>query len=227
MRADSPEKDEQHDKDRYLLTYADLITLLLGLFILLYATSSIDNEKYQEMQSAFGNLFGVQNKLKELPKEGFIITKENVFPINRTKNILQSLIDSSNLSQSINLTYNDRGITISILEDIIFSSGEAELKTESQRLLKDLAKIIKELPNEVRIEGHTDNLPINSTRYPSNWHLSVERATNTAYYLMENEGIDPAKVSIVGFSSYKPLASNSTPEGRAMNRRVDIVILKQ
>ncbi len=220
-------EEESGEKDRYLLTYADLITLLLGLFIILYAMSNVDSEKYAQMQIALGNLFGVENQLKEIPKGKFIITKENIIPVRNTKDIVQSIIDSSKLSKNFNLKENKRGVTISILDDILFSSGTADLQKQSKEVLKVVGKLIRKLPNDVRIEGHTDNIPIKSKQFPSNWHLSVARANNTAYYLMQYEKIDPSKVSIVGYSSYRPVADNSTPEGRAFNRRVDIVILKK
>ncbi|MGE5497330.1 MAG: flagellar motor protein MotB, partial [Syntrophothermus sp.] len=94
-------------------------------------------------------------------------------------------------------------------------------------ILNKLAAVIKTLPNDVRVEGHTDNVPINSSQYQSNWHLSVARALNTAYYLINSQGLSPEKVSIVGYSEYHPVKSNETPEGRRNNRRVDIVILKK
>ena len=109
---------------------------------------------------------------------------------------------------------------------MVFPSGSADLKKGSQIVLSQLAGIIKELPNDIRIEGHTDNIPISTKQFPSNWHLSVARALNTAYFLISEEGLDPEKVSIVGYSEYKPIESNETALGRASNRRVDIVIIK-
>ncbi|MFH1194318.1 MAG: OmpA family protein [bacterium] len=217
---------EETEKDRYLITYADLITLLLGLFILLYAISSIDVKKYENLISVMGNVFGTTEKII-----GFDTTPTGVnekIPVVKTlKQQLQDVIQENGYGKVVRLTENERGITISILDEILFPSGSADLNEPSKEILKNIANIIRELPNDIRIEGHTDNLPISSSAYPSNWHLSVARATNTAFHLMLNEGILQDKVSIVGYSEFQPVASNETEEGRAQNRRVDLVILKQ
>ena len=107
----------------------------------------------------------------------------------------------------------------------MFAPGKAELVENSKYVLKNLAVILRALPNDIRIEGHTDNIPINTAVFPSNWHLSVARATSTAYYLMQYENLNPDKISVVGYAEYKPIASNDTPEHRSQNRRVDIVII--
>ncbi|MFA6596786.1 MAG: OmpA family protein [Ignavibacteriaceae bacterium] len=216
---------EESDKDRYLITYADLITLLLGLFIILYAISKVDSGKYTKMVTALGNTFG---------KSGQVFDKGGKFPSDLPspppsglKDELGRLVNQYNYSGHISLEENERGITIHILDDILFQSGKADLSDGSKLVLSRLSKILKELPNDFRIEGHTDDVPINSSSFPSNWHLSVARALNTAYYLVNTEGLPPERVSIVGNSEYKPIASNDTEEGRASNRRVDIVIIKK
>ncbi|WP_337865736.1 OmpA family protein [Ignavibacterium sp.] len=213
---------ESSEKDRYLITYADLITLLLGLFILLYTASNLDIQKYEKMLSAFGNVFGTETakiKIDAIPEK--VIST----PLDKLKNDITQLIAETD-TKSIRMEENERGITIHILEDIVFPSGSAELKPTSKFVLKKVADIIKKLPNDIRVEGHTDNIPISSAAFPSNWHLSVARALNTAYYLIKDEGVNPDKVSIVGYAEYKPIELNDTPYGRASNRRVDIVIIK-
>jgi len=115
-------------------------------------------------------------------------------------------------------------LTIHLLERLLFESGSAELKPEAKAVLDTIAEILKLLPNKIRIEGHTDDRPIKSARFPSNWHLSVARALNTAYYLM-SKGVNPEKISIAGYSEYRPIAPNDSEENRAKNRRVDIVII--
>jgi len=214
---------ESGEKDRYLITYADLITLLLGLFILLYTASNLDVQKYEKMVNAIGNVFGSDHKtIKIFPEKELPVTT----PLTSLKSEVNNLIEKNNYSSSIKLEENSRGVTIHILEDIVFPSGSAELKKSSKIVLQQLAAIIRRLPNDIRIEGHTDNVPINTYQFPSNWHLSVSRALNTAYYLMTEQGLDPEKLSIVGYSEYKPLESNQTSDGKAANRRVDIVIIK-
>ncbi len=213
---------DDRDSDRYLITYADLITLLLGLFIILYAISNIDASKYQKMAAAMENLFGNEGKIVGMEKTTIIPA-----PQNNLSAELEKLIADYGYGNSINLEKSERGIIIHILDDLLFPSANAELNSASKTVLSRLAEILKKIPNNIRIEGHTDDVPIYSSLYPSNWHLSVARALNTAYYLIENEKLSPEKISIVGYSEYQPVADNSTPEGRASNRRVDIVIIKK
>jgi chemotaxis protein MotB len=220
---ESPFTDSS-DKDRYLITYADLITLLLGLFIILYAISNVDIEKYKTMISAMGSVFGDNGEVIGLERGTDLI---NIKEIDNLKIKVDELIQEYNYENSVRVEENERGIVIRILEDILFSSGSAELGPDSKRVLKQLGEIIINLPNDIRIEGHTDNIPISTGRYPSNWHLSVNRALNTAYYLINDENIQPDKVSIVGYSEYQPVESNEDLEKRALNRRVDIVIIKE
>ncbi len=147
-------------------------------------------------------------------------------PVNTTRQQINDLIEEFHYDHSIRLEENERGLTIRILEDILFASGKSKLNPDSKEVLGKLADIIKALPNDIRVEGHTDNVPISTNEYPSNWHLSVNRALNTAYFLIEEKNISADKVSIVGYSEYKPIAPNTSDDGRALNRRVDLVIIK-
>jgi chemotaxis protein MotB len=194
----------------------------LGLFIILYAISNIDIQKYEKMMNAIGSVFGGAQVINGEPT-GNALTVE---PIDQLKNELDNLIADMKYTNSISVEENERGLTLHILDDILFPSGSADLNSGSQVVLSQLAGIIKKLPNDIRVEGHTDNIPIKSSLYPSNWHLSVARALNTAYFLIDKENVDPDKVSIVGYSEYQPMETNATPIGRAKNRRVDLVIIK-
>ncbi|HVO75789.1 MAG TPA: OmpA family protein [Ignavibacteriaceae bacterium] len=214
---------EGSDKDRYLITYSDLITLLLGLFIILYAISNIDARKYEKMITAISYVFGHEGKIVGLKND--VINVE--LPSNNLKNELADIIKEYKYDNYVKLEENERGITIHIMDEILFPSGSAELNKNSLVVLKNIASVIRKLPNDIRVEGHTDNVPISKPNYPSNWHLSVARALNTAYYLINNENLPSDKVSIVGYSEYKPIASNDTEEGRSMNRRVDLVIVNK
>ncbi|MDP2363676.1 MAG: OmpA family protein [Ignavibacteria bacterium] len=147
-------------------------------------------------------------------------------PLGNLRSEINTLIEKNNYTSSIKLEENARGVTIHILEDIVFPSGSSELKNGSRIVLQQLSAIIKKLPNDIRIEGHTDDVPISTSQFPSNWHLSVARALSTAYYLITEQGLDPEKLSIVGYSEYKPIDSNESVSGRATNRRVDIIIIK-
>lgn len=170
-----------------------------------------------------GSVFGNTEQIIRVPE---LPVNQLANEIDNLKNQLNSVIKRYNYANSVSLEENERGIVIHIIDDILFQSGVAQLNSTSQNILHQLALILKELPNDIRIEGHTDNIQINSLAYPSNWHLSVSRALNTAYYLIQEEGLSQEKLSIVGNSEYKPISDNNTLDGRAKNRRVDIVIIK-
>jgi flagellar motor protein MotB len=191
--------------------------ILTGINNTLDAMVEPIREGAEALENYFGNETGVQinpeTKIITTPKESF-------------SDQLRKLITDYHYSKSIQLEESERGIIVHILEDVLFAPGRAVLTENSKIVLNRLAGIIKELPNDIRIEGHTDNTPIGTSRYPSNWHLSVDRALNTAYYLINNQGLDPDKVSIVGYAEYRPIALNDSPDSRSKNRRVDLVILK-
>lgn len=143
------------------------------------------------------------------------------------KSKVENFIKEYNVQNNVKLTENERGFTISILDKILFKSGQAKLSEEAKPILAKIAQILKTLPNDIRVEGNTDDVPINTPEFPSNWHLSIARATNTAYYLMKNQGLNQEKVAIVGNAEFKPTVKDTTEEARAQNRRVDIVILNK
>ncbi len=220
-------REEPENHERWLLTYADLITLLLGLFVILYAMSKIDATRYAEMVSALSGVFGgtrlgssqATSVVVDLPSALLKAERDNI--AEELRNVLhRSLSDSLVL-----LTSDERGITVHLLEELLFASGSAELKRNSLKTLDTLASVLRSFPNPLRIEGHTDNVPIHTALFPSNWHLSVARAVNAAYYLMERHGIQAERISVVGYAEYRPLVPNTTPELRSKNRRVAIVIL--
>ena len=198
------------------------------MFIILYAISNVDAQKYEKMSSAMGSVFG-SAKFKIETNIPTPLARSDEFaqkPLDFLRQELDEIVEYNELNNSVSIENNQRGVVIRILDDVLFSSGNAELKVKAQEVLKLIAEIIIKLPNDIRVEGHTDNIAINSVQYPSNWHLSIARALNTAYYLIQAEDIDPDKVSVVGYAEYNPIADNSTIEGRAKNRRVDIIVIK-
>jgi len=197
---------------------------LLGLFIILYAISNVDVSKYESMMENIGEYFGNESFANPEFKSDYLDISDNKYTL---KSTLQNFIEEYDYSNNIRLIENERGIIISIMDNILFQSGEAELSEESKPILSKMTQLLKKLPNDIRIEGHTDNIPISTENYPSNWHLSIARATNTAYYLMNNLGLNQERVSVVGNSEFRPLAENDSPESRSLNRRVDIVILNK
>ncbi|HUI64440.1 MAG TPA: OmpA family protein [Bacteroidota bacterium] len=216
-----------HDNsERWLLTYADLITLLLGLFVILYAMSKIDAGKYAEIVNALGGVFGTSKGIM-VGNQGVMESHIPLIQNEREKiaHELQSALHLESQKLPIAISSNERGITVHIMEELLFASGSAEIKTSSMPTLDSLARVLRTLPNDVRVEGHTDNVPINTSLYPSNWHLSVARAVSIAYYLIQEHSLKPEKVAAVGYAEYQPLVPNDSDEHRAQNRRVDIVIL--
>ncbi len=227
MKKKKQQHGEHDNSERWLLTYADLITLLLGLFVILYAMSKIDAGKYAELVAALGGVFG-GGKPSVLP--GNIGMLEQPLPplLSERARIEEELRKAMKIESEkglVSLTHDERGVTVHLQEELLFSSGSAELQQGSLNTLDALAAILKELPNDIRIEGHTDNLPINTPAFPSNWHLSVARAVNTGFYLLTKHGLAPERISVVGYSEYRPLVPNTSTENRARNRRVDIVII--
>jgi chemotaxis protein MotB len=215
-------KNSEHvSQDRWLLTYADLITLLLGLFVILYAMSNIDKKKYSQWVAAFGGEFG-SGKV-ESNGGGDLMTEltEQL----RVEKLLKQVLEIDGKSSALSISIDERGVTIHIQEELLFPSGEAKLKGSSYKMLDSLSSALHKIPNDIRVEGHTDNIPIKTEEFPSNWHLSVTRAMNTGYYLIEHHKFSSDKLSVVGYGDSKPIVANTTEKNRALNRRVDIVVL--
>ncbi len=218
---------EPENQERWLLTYADLITLLLGLFVILYAMSKIDTQKYAQVVVALGDVFGSPNaasirlRLTELDQALPQFYRERAEIESQIRKALQ--LDRNSLP--ISITQDERGVTVHLQEQLLFPSGSADLKFSSLTTLDRLGEALRHMTNDIRVEGHTDNVPISTPQFPSNWHLSVGRALNVGYYLIEKHGMNPEKVSVVGYSEYHPLLPNTTEDNRTRNRRVDIVVL--
>jgi chemotaxis protein MotB len=218
---------EPENTDRWLLTYADLITLLLGLFVILYAMSNIDATKYTALVNAFGDVFGETPVGRGAGIAGGIQPPINVMQSdrNRIDNEIREALQHHSESGAITISNNARGVTIHIAEGLLFESGSADLKPSAAAALDTIAGVLARFPNDVRVEGHTDNVPISTSAFPSNWHLSVARALNTAYYLVTKHGLKQERVGVVGYSEFQPLAPNTSVDNRARNRRVDIVVV--
>jgi len=213
--------------DRWLLTYADLITLLLGLFVILYGMSKIDAVKYSQVAAALGGVFGgeksgvLSGKVGVLPQEVNTLQQER----SRIMNEIGRAIGQTAKPGLVSMTQNERGVTVHLMEELLFNSGSAELKESSLRTIDALAEVLRQFPNDIRVEGHTDDIPIHTDRFPSNWHLSVNRALSAGFYMIKKHGLNPEKISVVGYSEYRPLVPNTSAENRTRNRRVDIVIV--
>lgn len=224
-------KREENSGGDWMTTYGDMVTLLLCFFVLLYSFSSVDAEKFNLMIEGLQGKLGVLSGGKTI-SDGQLINKgiDSIDPsVNRFGEVYDSLsnkISEEGLEEDIKLEITEKGLTIHFSGKVLFDLGRAKIKDNSRKILNDISGVIRELPNDIMVEGHTDNLPINSSRYPSNWELSTARATNVVKYFIEKNGLSPQRLSAAGYSKYKPLEQNDSQENRSLNRRVDVVILK-
>ena len=218
----------QDNPDRWLLTYADLITLLLAFFIVMYSMSVMDAKKFGKVSQALQGILKGGPSVLKLPDITSINNGHGLLATGDL-NMLQTKIheDMTRLGRNgdVGTSINERGLTIHILESALFDDGKADLKPKAREMLDMMAGDLLKMPNHVRVEGHTDDRPINTPRFPSNWELSTARATEVVRYLIERHTYPPSKISALGYSSYRPYVPNNGVENRAKNRRVDIVVL--
>jgi len=220
---------------RWLLTYADMLTLLFALFVIMYSISAVDVEKLRALAMALGNAFGLKGHISVMQTGATtdtkpIIMEQSQVQLTTLKERVQKWILQQKLEREVKIRFNERGLVISLMTDkILFRSGYADLLPRTQRILSDIAELLKETTNPLVIEGHTDDVAITSPvikrKYNDNWDLSTARAVNVLKYLIR-KGISPDRLSAAGYSSYKPLVPNIDDITRAKNRRIDIVILK-
>lgn len=281
--------EEHENEERWLLTYADMITLLLALFIILAGASKVDPHKYDQISQSLKQAFSVAPSGDTILNPGQareqspVVENTDVTVINaenkKLKGDNQSLMESNGalnqrletsiarlesiqqqiaaskaaaayakadkqisqlkvevnaflqkndtLKSQVEVKVDGRGLVLRVLPDkVLFQSGEAVLRPAAATLLNPLARLLSKQPNSIRIEGHTDNVPIHTLQFPSNWELSTARATSVVRYLIKR-GVAANDLSAAGYADTKPLASNRTISGRARNRRIEIIVLRQ
>ncbi|AGB40637.1 flagellar motor protein [Halobacteroides halobius DSM 5150] len=223
-------RDKDDNGADWMTTYADMVTLLLAFFVLLYSFSSINAQKFKMMIEGLQGKLGVLEGGKTISESKMINAGLNSPRIsNELSNLYRQVskyIKENNLEKDINLKVDERGLTIRFTGQVLFELGEAKIKSGSKDTLSQIAAFIKSVPNDVVIEGHTDSLPISNSDFASNWELSTTRATNVIKYFIEQNSITPSRLAAAGYSKYKPIRPNNSPRNRAMNRRVDVVILR-
>jgi len=214
---------------RWLLTYADMITLLLALFIILFAISNISAVKFNRLARAISGGFSSTDAINNPPNGGTTGAQRgrtDEANMASVKAQLDKYIAQQNLKSKVQTRIGKQGLVITLLSDkTYYDSGSAELRPETKRLLDVVAGQLRNVRNEVRVEGSTDNVPIATAQYPTNWELSAARATGVTRYLVEHERIDPTRISFAGFGQFRPKFANDSDAHRQQNRRVDIVIL--
>ena len=224
-------KPDDINPNAWMDTYADTITLLLTFFILLYSFSTTDNEKLRLIAAALkGQVNGVPMKLEDVPG----ITDQDIeqgigekSPYQILLEDIQEIIDKNGLTETVKIREEDAGVVLQLSESILFDLGKSDLKADSTPILEVISGLIPSIENEIMVQGHTDNIPISSGTYESNWELSTSRAVNVVKYFIETKGFDPTRFSATGYGEYRPLVDNTTEENRAINRRVDILIVQQ
>lgn len=221
---------------RWLLTYADMITLLMAFFIMLYSMSILNLNKFRQVaisiRSGFGGLNEGQGRsilgtsgqfsIKPAPIEGDAagVSRQVVREIQR-------FIREEKLENGVRLRPDERGLVVSLVADgLLFGKGQADLSPAAMKIIDRVAGVLRNEPNRIRVEGHTCDLPIVSSKYPSNWELSTARAATVVRYLIQKQGIQPYRLEAAGYADSKPLVPNTSERNRALNRRVDIVILR-
>jgi len=245
-RKKAHEKEANHE--RWLVSYADFITLLFAVFVTLYAMSQTDKKKIEEVMESMRDSFGysksspaskpsvieagsmsvipAMRKLSQAPKHGNR-SKGGEKDFKATKASIEAYLLKVGAQQKVSVAINQRGLVVSLKEAGFFDSGSATLKQSSYTLLNDVVASLTSYSNGIRVEGHTDNVPISSHAFPSNWELSTARATNVVQYLTKQDDFDPSNVSATGYGEYRPIADNTSEEGRMKNRRVDLVLLSE
>jgi chemotaxis protein MotB len=243
-------KPEEHENlERWLVSYADFITLLFAFFVVMYAISQVNEGKYKVLSDALLHAFDnkpvpMQAQMQNSPDSGAqaVLAKRQSIVPNRKNDVqavqikketekmkgiakdIMKALERLVKSGQVRVTQSSRGIAIEINASVLFASGQALLEGESVKVLKAVAEVLIDADNRIQVEGYSDNAPIKSPMYPSNWELSSARASSVARLFVEN-GIAAERVVVLGYGENKPVDTNETSEGRARNRRVTVMIL--
>ncbi len=229
-----------HDNhDRWLISYADFITLLFAFFVVMYAVSAVNESKYRVLASSLGDAFG-RSSASEAPVPQLPTVMLPPEVSQRTLKQQQAIEEQAHMTEvagnlldvmaplvkegKVRVTQSRRGVSIEINANVLFAPGRAELEAKSLAVLRAVAERLRNEPFNLEITGHTDVMPISNPVFASNWELSAVRATSVVRLLADN-GIAPARLSAIGREASQPIAPNDTAEGRARNRRVELMIL--
>jgi chemotaxis protein MotB len=210
------------------------MTQILIFFALLFALSNIDTKKFDLAITSLQGSLGILETGPAVSQGKFVGAGEmgeslkSVQEQRQMENLEQNLeeILSRNQIKGVQVNMEERGIVVRFTEGVLFDSGKADLKQEAISILDRVVPVLKNSHRQIRVEGHTDNVPIHTPEFPSNWELSTTRAVNVVRYLIEKHNFSPYILSAAGYGEYRPVAPNDSEKHRAMNRRVDIVILK-
>jgi chemotaxis protein MotB len=232
LRRNRRRYDSHVNHDRWLISYADFVTLLFAFFTTMYAISTVDAKKLQDMvesmQAAFdANKLPTPKKTDSTPAKPLKQPTPDQQALEALKVRLSERLKLQIAGGQVGLEVDPRGLVVTIREAGTFGVGSAELSDAAKGVLGEVADALADVDHPVRIEGHTDDVPIRTAKYKSNWELSTARATNVVSFFVEERGLPPSRFSAAGYGEFRPRAVNSTGANRAANRRVDIVILNE
>lgn len=245
---------DENNHDRWIVSYADFVTLLFAFFVVMYAISSVNEGKYKTLTTSLVSAFSEDGQPEKIPDPIQIGTPPTAFQpipldnpsttelekrrelsneilrerrqLSEVSDQLEEVLDPFIKEDLVNVKKNDYWIELEMNSEMLFFSGEAELSKKAIPVLQKVTEVIKALPNAVNVEGHTDNVPIDTIKFRSNWDLSSARATSVVHELIQN-GIAPARLSAIGYGEFHPIADNSLEAGRFKNRRVLLVLMSQ
>ena len=219
--------------DRWLVSYADFITLLFAFFVVMYSAAQLDKRRAGQLATAIQTAFLQHGSLPDKPSDVGGLSESGTasnLSVGETdefkllKGQIESALAGEISAGDVAVQQSGEGLVVSLREIGFFDSGSDEIKASSAGAFARLADILRQTDREIRIEGHTDNVPIHNARFSSNWDLSAARATATVRLLIQSYSLRPELLGASGYAEYRPVASNDSPAGRAANRRVDIVI---
>lgn len=232
-------RSDHENHDRWLISYADFITLLFAFFVVMYAVSAVNEQKYRVVAESIGGAFGkatvggsvpAQRPSAELSPEVRAqiersrLVQEEAAHMNEVASGLLDVLGPLVKEGKVRITQGRRGVSIEINANVLFQPGQAELEPGSLEVLRAVAERLRDEPFNLEVTGHTDLLPIRNSTFASNWELSAVRATSVVRHLAAH-GIAPERMQAIGREATRPVAPNNTPEGRARNRRVELMIL--
>jgi len=231
-------EEDTENHERWLISYADFMTLLFAFFVVMYAISVVNVGKYKVLSDALGDAFGgrgaavVPNTAVEQPFTlPNIVARKRLEAMRREKDRLTQLARDLTATLGplvkegkVRVTQNSRGVSVEINASVLFAPGDAALTDTSREALSAVAVLLKNDPHQVQVEGHTDDVPISNPLFPSNWELSAVRASSVVRLFIDS-GMAPARLTAVGHGANLPVAPNDTPDGRARNRRVAVTII--
>lgn len=218
-------------RDRWIISYADFVTLLFAFFTTMYAASTVDVAKMsgvaQGLQTAFDTTAAPPGRV--LDGKGNGVLNGGGRPVDEQITMVRAAVESELFEAiragQVEVNRDRRGLVVSIPESGAFPVGSADLSPALADVMRRLSSAVERLPNAIRVEGHTDNVPIHTARFGSNWELSAARSIQVVSVLMESGAVSPDRLSVSGYGEYRPRVSNTTAGGRSRNRRVDVVIL--